>query len=119
MDLEGLSVVPKEDLVIPEGYSIDMLVFWNGKQVAVEVDGPSHFLSGHRVHSATGATLLKHRQLHALGWRLAVVKYWEWAEVKSRKAVRREYLLHMLKQAAGHATPTTIFMIIISFFILP
>ena len=90
----------QQEVFIVEGYSIDMLALWN-RQVATEVDGPSHFLSGHRVHSATGATLLKHRQLRALGWQLGVVPYWEWNEVKGSKAERCKYLLHMLKQAAG------------------
>ena len=65
---------PKGDVIITEGFSIDLIALWKGKQVALEFDGPSHFLTG--LHSATGATLLKHRQLHALGWQLAVVPYW-------------------------------------------
>ena len=90
---------PKDDVIITEGFSIDLIALWKGKQVALEFDGPSHFLTG--LHSATGATLLKHRQLHALGWRLVVVPYWEWDEVKDSKAKRHEYLLCRLKQAAG------------------
>ena len=78
-----------------------MIVLWKSKQVAVEVDGPSHFLSGHRVHLATGATLLKHRQLRALGWHLVVVPYWEWHEVQGSNAKRHEYLLCLLRQAAS------------------
>ena len=59
------------------GYSIDALVTLNdGKQIAVEVDGPSHFVG--RSHQPTGATLLKHRQLRHFGWRLESVLYWEW-----------------------------------------
>ena len=63
------------------GYSIDALVTLNdGKRVAVEVDGPSHFIG--RSHQPTGATLLKHRQLRDFGWRLESVPYWEWARSK-------------------------------------
>ena len=59
------------------GYSIDALVTLNtGEQIAVEVDGPSHFLG--RSHQPTGSTLLKHRQLRYFGWRLESVPYWEW-----------------------------------------
>ena len=59
------------------GYSIDALVTLNnGEQIAVEVDGPSHFLG--RSHQPTGSTLLKHRQLSYFGWRLESVPYWEW-----------------------------------------
>ena len=60
------------------GYSIDALVtLKNGKQIAVEVDGPSHFLGGSQ--QPTGATLLKHRQLRHFGWQLLSVPYWDTA----------------------------------------
>ena len=59
------------------GYSIDALVTpKNGEQIAVEVDGPFHFVG--RSHQPTGSTLLKHRQLRYFGWRLENVLYWEW-----------------------------------------
>ena len=98
-----LSANPKEDIVLTEGCSIDMFLFWKDKQVALEVDGPSHFLSGRGIQSATGATLFKHRQLRALGWQLAVVPYWEWANVVNSKTGRRVYLLQVLKQAVVSA----------------
>jgi hypothetical protein len=63
------------------GYSIDALVTLNhGEQIAVEVDGPSHFVG--RSHQPTGATLLKHRQLRFFAWRLEIVKYWKWDHSK-------------------------------------
>ena len=80
-----------------EGYSIDVVVLWGGEWVAVEVDGPSHFLSGDWVRLANGATMLKRRQLCALGWQLIVVPYWEWHEVKGSKANRHEYRLWQKK----------------------
>ena len=59
------------------GYSIDALVTLNnGEQIAVEVDGPCHFV-GHS-HEKTSRTLLKHRQLRYFGWQLRSVPYWEW-----------------------------------------
>ena len=48
----------------------------NGERIAVEVDGPTHFVG--RSHQPTGSTLLKHRQLRYFGWRLESVPYWEW-----------------------------------------
>ena len=73
--------VKEEHRCVTSGYSIDALVTLNdGKQVAVEVDGPSHFL-GHS-QQPNGATLLKHRQLRKLGWRLESVPYWEWDRCK-------------------------------------
>ena len=63
------------------GYSIDALVtLKHGERIAVEVDGPSHFVG--RSHQPTGATLLKHRQLRFFEWRLESVKYWEWEHSK-------------------------------------
>jgi len=69
----GLSV--QEEVVIEEGYSLDLVVDRGGKQpVAIEVDGPAHFVG----RAPTGATLLKRRQLQHLGWNLVSVPYWEW-----------------------------------------
>jgi len=74
-------------------YSIDARVTLNGeKPVAVEVDGPSHFLG--RSPQPTGATLLKHRQLGYFGWRLETVRYWEW---------RRSKELHWLPKSGDPA----------------
>ena len=63
------------------GHSIDALVTLNdGEQIAVEVDGPYHFVG--RSQQPTGNTLLKHRQLRHFGWRLESVPYWEWDHSK-------------------------------------
>ena len=50
--------------------------------MAVEVDGPTHFI--HR--RPTGSTILKHRQVARLD-RIEVVSvpYWEWDELKNSK----------------------------------
>ena len=69
------------------GYSIDALVTLKyGERVAVEVDGPFHFVG--RSQQPTGATLLKHRQLRYFGWRLECITYWEWDGDK-RAALRK------------------------------
>ena len=73
--------VEEEHRCEASGYSIDVLVTLNdGKRIAVEVDGPSHFIG--RSQQPTGATLLKHRQLRHFGWRLESVPYWEWDRSK-------------------------------------
>ena len=72
-----MSHVKEEHHCKVSGYSIDALVTLNnGERIAVEVDGPSHFL-GHS-HQPTGSTVLKHRKLRYFGWRLESVLYWEW-----------------------------------------
>ena len=45
----------------PQGYSLDAAVMHGGREVAIEVDGPSHFCG----RTPTGATALKRRQLRA------------------------------------------------------
>ena len=73
--------VEEEQRCEASGYSIDALVTLNdGRRVAVEVDGPFHFVG--RSHEPTGATRLKHRQLRHFGWRLESVPYWEWDRSK-------------------------------------
>jgi len=80
--------VKEEHRCETSGYSIDALVtLKDGKRVAVEVDGPSHFVG--RSQQPTGATLLKHRQLRYFGWRLESVPYWEWVETWSCTGCRQ------------------------------
>ena len=87
-----------EEFVTDEGYSIDLIVDWKDVRVALECDGPSHFLKGDLGRfQATGATLLKHRQLRALGWRLVSVPYWEWDEVKQQETKKLGYLLDAIQ----------------------
>jgi hypothetical protein len=71
------ATVEEEHRCEASGYSIDALAtLKDGRRVAVEVDGPSHFLGSS--HEPTGATLLKRRQLRYFGWHLESVFYWEW-----------------------------------------
>jgi hypothetical protein len=51
-----------------------VVLLHGGREVAIEVDGPSHFCG----RTPTGATALKRRQLRAAGWALLPVPYWEW-----------------------------------------
>merc|ERR1712196_658173 len=44
--LQDIGAHPKEEWVSEEGYNIDAVVLWEGKRIAVEVDGPHHYLSG-------------------------------------------------------------------------
>ena len=84
--------VKEEHRCEASGYSIDALVTLNdGKKLAVEVDGPCHFIG--RSHQPTGGTLLKHRQLRYFGWRLECVPYWEWNRSKE---------LHWLPKKSSH-----------------
>ena len=97
--LAALGLKPREEVRTAQGYSIDAVVHVNGRDVAVEVDGPYHFVG----HSPTGATVLKRRQLHVAGWPLLSVPYWEWGALDNDAAGRREYLLRGLAEAGAQA----------------
>ena len=72
--------------------SIDIVIEGAGKKVALEVDGPSHFLQDER---QDGSTQLRNRMLAAHGWRVVSVDYREWDEMKTQ-AQRQEYLRRLL-----------------------
>ena len=75
------------------GYSIDILVADGGTGVAIEVDGPTHYLGGGRVPK--GSTMLKRRHLEQLGYRAVSVPYWEWGSLSGR-AEKEAYVRQLL-----------------------
>uniref|UniRef100_A0A7S4F983 RAP domain-containing protein n=2 Tax=Chrysotila carterae TaxID=13221 RepID=A0A7S4F983_CHRCT len=93
--LVSLSMPVRAEVFTDEGYSIDVVVNFQGAEVGVEVDGPSHFFG----RDPSGPTLLKRRQLRKLGgWKLCSVPYWEWDEVWSDAPRRQQYLLQLLRR---------------------
>ena len=113
--LQALRVPFTPELALDEGYSIDLAVAApaaapGGRRVAVEVDGPSHFVavpsqgpprtaadgggpdgegaSGAAAAASTvpsGATRLKRRQLRALGWAVLPIPLHEWPRGTRRR----------------------------------
>ena len=98
--LAALGLEPREEVLTPHGYSLDAVVSFQGCEVAVEVDGPSHFVG--RTHAPVGSTVLKRRQLRAAGWPLLAVPYWEWDAIGS-KAKAHKYLEQGLLEALAAA----------------
>jgi hypothetical protein len=86
--LREIGLTPQEEVRTAQGYSLDAVVSEGGFEVAVEVDGPSHFWG----RTPTGATALKRRQLRAAGWVLLPVPYWEWDALGSSEAAKQDYL---------------------------
>jgi len=77
----GVSIIEEESRCERTGYSIDVLISINQQQLAVEIDGPCHFVG----YSPNGATMLKQRQLFSLGnTPLLSVPYWEWDMLNSK-----------------------------------
>ena len=81
----------EEHLEPRTGYSLDLAL--PSSRIAVEVDGPSHFLlpDGRGVRRPNGPTLLKRRLLAAAGWRVISVPFYEWDGFATAKE-RQTYL---------------------------
>ena len=80
-ELKAAGLDVEEEVLLGSGYRIDALVnVGDGGKVAVEVDGPTHFI--HML--PTGSTILKHRQVARLD-RIEVVSvpYWDWNELEN------------------------------------
>lgn len=76
-----------------DGYfSLDIVV--PHLKVAIEVDGPYHYLLNWPP-SPTGATLLRRRLLRAQGWRMVSVPYflWSYSSPEEQQLLLRERLL--------------------------
>ena len=121
--LKALGLEPREEVLTPQGYSLDAVVRIEGCEVAIEVDGPFHFVGrDHWVGSLagvppvgvhlTGSTALKRRQLRAAGWALVSLPYWEWNKFESHDARcapwQRELLLRELGGAVRSSRPHAI-----------
>ena len=63
-------------------------------KVAVEFDGPTHYLLGGATGmiQCNGATAFKRRLLRLLGWEVISIPYFEWNEVRASKETREAYL---------------------------
>ena len=73
-----------------EGFSLDLAQ--PESKLAVEVDGPSHFLKNlpSEENVVNGATIFKTRQLRSFGWTVAHISFFDWdnkSESERRKLV--------------------------------
>mmetsp|Transcript_20318 Transcript_20318/g.63830 ORF Transcript_20318/g.63830 Transcript_20318/m.63830 type:complete len:724 (-) Transcript_20318:284-2455(-) len=91
----GISVV--EELVIPDGLSIDVALEPLSHRVGLEFDGPYHYFRN-RPDLETGRTAFKKRLLAACGWTVLHVPYFDWATLDRTPAARMAYL----KKALAH-----------------
>ena len=62
--------------VTAEGFSLDLAE--PRSKLAVEVDGPSHYLKDGSAYVFNGATRLKSRLLRSFGWTVAHVPFFDW-----------------------------------------
>jgi very-short-patch-repair endonuclease len=111
--LPGWQVPPKQEVVTADGnFSIDIAaVTAAGVRLAVEADGPHHFVSvevdgpNHFVspdnrrptqYRVEGPTQYRNRALAARGYTVISIPYWEWAKQKGGEA-RLAYLQRKLQ----------------------
>ncbi|EJK57295.1 hypothetical protein THAOC_22677, partial [Thalassiosira oceanica] len=97
-ELKAVGFDVDEEVLLGSGYRIDAFVkISDERKVAVEVDGPSHFID----RRPTGSTILKHRQVVPLD-RIEVVSvpYWEWDELMSSET-KQHYLREKLSNGQG------------------
>jgi hypothetical protein len=87
--------------VTAEGISLDMAQ--PASKVAVEFDGPTHYLVGSsdgRRRVLDGTSKFKEKLLHRLGWKFIRVPYFEWDVLRS-SAEREAYLRDKINSLAG------------------
>jgi len=74
-ELYSIGLRPGREVPTPKGYFLDALVVIDGKDIGIEIDGPSHFTG----RKPIGKTILKRRQVTNLeGITLVSIPYWEW-----------------------------------------
>jgi hypothetical protein len=110
--LARLGFAAEEEARVLDGlHAVDALVrLPSGARVAVEFDGPSHFLrflepaAARRAPEPNGATRLRDRLLRASGLTVVAIPYFEWDPLRS-DAVRDAYVAARLARAATAPVP--------------
>ena len=96
--LNEMGVPHQIEFVTNDGlFSLDIVL--KGRQVAIEVDGPSHF-ARNKPQRRLGSDYLRRRYLESRGWTVVNVLWYEWAE-QSKLNRRTGYLANLLYSQAG------------------
>jgi hypothetical protein len=81
------------------------------EKIAIEVDGPSHFMMCidsdsllqsaklnkiQNEYQANGATMLKRRLLTLMGWKVLNIPYWEWYKLEGNNTQEVQYCQRLL-----------------------
>eukprot|EP00808_Paulinella_micropora_P012063 g19425.t1 len=96
IDSLGLSHINEDSTT---GLSVDIAL--PDHKVAIEVDGPSHFLTGSAdgvENRYIGTTILKQRLLQKMGWKVISIPYFDWAALGGSNE-RTSYLQQKLQKA--------------------
>lgn len=85
-----------EQLVARDLLSIDIAVVQDGRNIAIEVDGPFHFPVNAR--TPLGHTMIRRRLLRAAGWTVVSIPWYEWFQLQTWDD-RLAYLANLLASA--------------------
>ena len=89
LDVKGMEVFDNRDGL----FSIDVVAEFRGHLIAIEADGPSHFLSPDM--RVTGDTLFRNRCLQARGYKVLSVPKHFWDTVRGPEA-KQQWLQQQL-----------------------
>jgi hypothetical protein len=104
-EIDSISIPPKDIDVL----SIDIANL--EEKIAIEVDGPSHFMlcidsdslfqsaklnKIQNEYQANGATMLKRRLLTLMGWKVLNIPYWEYNSVEGNNTREVQYCQRLL-----------------------
>ncbi|KAK9908644.1 hypothetical protein WJX75_000861 [Coccomyxa subellipsoidea] len=94
--LRELNVAHDFEYVTEDGlFSLDIALRGPRGPVAIEVDGPYHFTLNTR--QPLGSTLIRRRLLHALGWTVLSVPFYDYYRLGT-VAAKMQYLTQMLRK---------------------
>jgi hypothetical protein len=92
-ELDSMGFSPIEEYTTTSGYKLDALIEMRGKKIAIEVDGPSHFIN----KQPNGRTAMKRRQVTSIDMiSVMSVPYWEWNQLGKDQVKRQQYLQSLL-----------------------
>jgi hypothetical protein len=92
-ELDSMGFSPIEEYTTTSGYKVDALIEMSGKKIAIEVDGPSHFIN----KQPNGRTAMKRRQVTSIDMISVIsVPYWVWNQLGTDQVKKQQYLQTLL-----------------------
>merc|ERR1712032_250065 len=92
-ELKAIGIELFEKDLTESGYRLDAVFTLDGKEVGLEIDGPSRFIG----KTPKGGTILKRRQVYNVdGIHIFSLPHWEWDKMKGNREKKQHYLRKLL-----------------------